>query len=275
MTSPLVLFPSDEVPTDHLPPTDSNPLKLGPGLRLLSQPSSTTASSNHILTATQAGLLTTDAKRNAVSLLSFPNRRYIPTPNDLVIAQIHHSSADYFHCMVTPHTAHALLPQLSFEGATKKTRPMLKQGELVYARVLSVGIGAGAEVELTCVNPATGKAEPGGLGPLVGGMVFDVSTGIAARLIRASSASPDQSAAVEGLVVLSELGRKLERLGGFEIAVGRNGKVWVDCSNAGDSAIQATVAIGRCLLETDGHNLNTIDQRKLVSRILREMKLGS
>lgn len=218
--------------------------------------------------------MTTDARRNTISLLSFSNRRYLPTPNDLIIAQIHHSSADYFHCMVTPHTAHALLGQLSFEGATKKTRPMLKQGELVYARVLSVGIGAGAEVELTCVNPATGKAEPGGLGPLVGGMVFDVSTGMAARLIRASSASADLTDAVEGLVVLSELDKKLESVGGFEIAVGRNGKVWVDCSNAGDSAVPATVAIGRCLQQTDEGNLGTSEQKKLVSRILREMKIG-
>lgn len=275
MSTPLILLPGDEVPSDHLPPTNSNPLKLGPGLRLLSQPSSTSKAPSHVLTATQAGLVKADTKRNTVSLLSFSNRRYIPTPNDLVIAQIHHSSVDYFHCIVTPHTAHALLGQLSFEGATKKTRPMLKQGDLVYARVSSMGVGAGAEVELTCVNPATGKAEPGGLGPLVGGMMFDVSTGMAARLIRASSSSADQTDAVDGLVVLSELGKKLESFGGFEIAVGRNGKVWVDCSNAGENAIKATIAIGRCLQGTDEKNLHPVDQKKLVSRVLREMKLGS
>lgn len=274
MSTPLVLLPSDEVPRDHLPTTNSNPLRLGPGLRILSQPSSKAANSDHVLTATQAGLLTTDAKRNTVSLLSFPNRRYIPTVNDLIIAQIHHSSIDYFHCIVTPNTAHALLGQLSFEGASKKTRPMLKQGELVYARVQSVGVGAGAEVELTCVNPATGKAD-GGLGPLVGGMVFDVSTGMAARLIRASSSSTENTETIEGLVILSELGKKLESLGGFELAVGRNGKVWVDCSNAAEDAVKVTVAIGRCLQETDQHNLHAHDQKKLVTRILRDMKLAS
>ncbi|KAJ5693062.1 hypothetical protein N7462_002485 [Penicillium macrosclerotiorum] len=274
MSTPLILLPGDEVPSDRLPSDKSNPLKLGPGLRLLSQPSSKSATPSHVLTATQAGLVTTDVKRNTVSLLSFSNRRYIPTVNDLVIAQIHHSSVDYFHCIVTPHTAHALLGQLSFEGATKKTRPMLKQGELVYARVLSVGLGAGAEVELTCVNPATGKSEPGGLGPLVGGMVFDVSTAMAARLIRASSSSADNDDGIDGLVVLSELGKKLESLGGFEIAVGRNGKVWVDCSNAEDHAVKATIAVGRCLQVTDENNLNITDQKKLVTRILREMKLA-
>jgi exosome complex component RRP40 len=274
MATPLVLLPSDEVPRDHLPTNNSNPLRLGPGLRILSQTSLKATGSNHVLTATQAGLLTTDAKRNTVSLLSFPNRRYVPTVNDLVIAQIHHSSIDFFHCVVTPNTAHSLLGQLSFEGATKKTRPMLKQGELVYARVQSVGVGAGAEVELTCVNPATGKAD-GGLGPLVGGMVFDVSTGMAARLIRASSSSAENTDAIEGLVVLSELGKKLESLGGFELAVGRNGKVWVDCSSAAESAVKVTIAIGRCLQETDQQNLHTHDQKKLVTKILRDMKLVS
>lgn len=150
---------------------------------------------------------------------------------------------------------------------------MLKPGELVYARVLSVGVGAGAEVELTCVNPATGRAEPGGLGPLVGGMVFDVSTGMAARLMKASSTKKEQEDGAAGLVILEELGRRLESIGGFEIAVGRNGKVWVDCSNGGDSAIRATVAIGRCLCETDEKNLSAVDQRKLVTRTLREMKI--
>lgn len=275
MSTPLVLLPGDEVPGNHLSSTNSNPLKLGSGVRLLSQPPAASAAPSHILTATQAGILSKDTKRNLVSLQSFSNRRYIPTPNDLVIAQVHHSSIDYFHCIVTPHTAQALLGQLSFEGATKKTRPMLKGGDLVYARVSSVGVGAGAEVEITCVNPATGKAEPGGLGPLVNGMVFDVSTGFSARLIRASSSSADHGDATDGLVVLSELGKKLESLGGFEIAVGRNGRVWVDCSSAGENAVKSTIAIGRCLQTTDDKGLNALDQKKLVTRILREMKLGS
>ncbi|KAL2014154.1 hypothetical protein VTN00DRAFT_1679 [Thermoascus crustaceus] len=267
MTAPTILLPGDDVPSDALPSTTSAPLRLGAGLRLLSQAPSAVSkkSPGYTITASHAGLLSTDPKRNAVSVLSFPNHRYIPTPHDLVIAQIHHSSQDYFHCVITPHTPHALLGQLAFEGATKKTRPMLKTGDLVYARVLSVGVGAGSEVELTCVNPATGKAEPGGLGPLTGGMVFDVSTGLAARLLRGGSSSD--------VVVLDELGKKLESQGGFEIAVGRNGKVWVDCSGSGEVAVKATVAIGRCLSETDERNLNPTEQRKLVSKILREMKI--
>ncbi|KAJ5735138.1 uncharacterized protein N7483_000263 [Penicillium malachiteum] len=262
MTTPLILLPGDEVPNDHLPTIKSHakatPLKIGQGLRLVSQPSTNSTPQNRVLKATQAAA-------------AIP-----PTVNDLVLAQVHHSSADYFHCVLTPHTPHAFLPQLSFEGASKKTRPNLKQGDLVYARVLSTGVGASAEVELTCVNPATGKAEPGGLGPVSGGTVFDVSTGMAARLLLAtSSRAVDNDDGIAGLVIISELGKKLANVGGFELAVGRNGRVWVNCPDAEEHAVPAILAIGRCMQLTDEHNLDLADQKKLVTRTLRELKLAS
>ncbi|OJD15008.1 hypothetical protein AJ78_04693 [Emergomyces pasteurianus Ep9510] len=277
-SSPLFVLPGDPIsyPLQH--PSQSTTTKLSSGLRLLETPANKNNTS--LITATQAGLLTTDPKRNTLTLHTFPRRRYIPSPNDLLIAQIHHSSADYFHCIITPHTPHAFLGQLAFEGATRKTRPLLKHGDLVYARVLSTGVGnAGGEVELTCVNPATGKSGPEGLGPLVGGMLFDVSTGFAERLMMRGG-----SEGGSGVVVLEELGRKLESQGGFEVAVGKNGRVWVDCSAArkgggGDAdtakAVKTTVAVGRCLRETDEKDLGLAEQRKLIGRVLREVGLGS
>ena len=184
-----------------------------------------------------------------------------------MIAQIQRSGAEFYNCNLSSHYPAALLGHLSFEGATRKTRPQLKATELVYARVLSVGVGPGAEIELTCVNPATGKAEPGGLGPLNGGMVFDVSVGFAARLMMGSTQGSG------GIVVLEELGKKLEGQGGFEIAVGRNGRVWVDASGNEDAGIKATVAIGRCLQEIDDRELEVTEQKKLVSKVLRDMGL--
>ncbi|CRG85696.1 hypothetical protein PISL3812_02722 [Talaromyces islandicus] len=286
MSKPSILLPGDPVPADALPSTTSNPLRLGSGARLLyktqnphskktsssSSSSSSTTTNSHQIVATHAGLLSTDTKRNTVTIQSFPNRRYLPTVNDLVIAQVHRSSQDFHHCIITPHAPFAVLGQLAFEGASKKTRPNLRQGDLVYARVLSVGVGAGTEVELTCVNPATGKAEPGGLGPLTGGMVFDISTGLAARLMKAGSSSSSAEAA--SVVALEELGKKLENKGGFEIAVGRNGRVWVDCSSNSDTGVRVTIALGQCLQELDRRdNLTAAEQRKLVSRILRELKI--
>ncbi|KAK2808988.1 hypothetical protein FQN50_004262 [Emmonsiellopsis sp. PD_5] len=268
--TPTFLLPGDPIGQQKQPPPSNTPIKLSTGLRLLQ--TSRNATSKNPITPTKPGLLTTDPKRNTCTLTTFPHHRYLPTANDLVIAQIHHSSPDYFHCTITPHTPHAFLAQLAFEGATRKTRPQLKPGEIVYARVLSTGVGAGGgEVELTCVNPATGKAEPGGLGPLVGGMVFELSVGLAERLMMKGGEGEGG-----GVVVLEELGRRLEGMGGFEVAVGRNGRVWVDCSPAaaaGDVRVKILVVVGRCLREVDENGLGVQEQKKVVGRALREAGL--
>ena len=69
--------------------------------------------------------------------------------------------------------------------------------------------------------------------------------------------------AAEGTYVVLEL--LAEKLG-FETAVGRNGKVWVD---GGD--VKTTLAVGRALVETDEKSLGMDQQKKLVARLLREL----
>ena len=154
---------------------------------------------------------------------------------------------------INAHSQQAFLPQLAFEGATKKTRPQLKPNDLVYAKV--VFAQKNMEIELSCVNPSTGKAEPDGLGPLTGGMVFDVSIGLADRMLKR-----------DGVEFLEELGAKLP--GGFEICVGKNGRVWVDCPDAG---VRGVCAVGRCLTEIDQGLLPPKEQKKLVNKIISEV----
>src|SRR6266852_6108029 len=103
--------------------------------------------------------------------------KYIPTVGDLVIATIHHSSVDIFYASLSDFASNATLLQLSFEGATKKTRPMLAPGALVYARVSMANKHMDPEIE--CVSSSTGKSD--GLGPLNGGMLFTISLGMARR----------------------------------------------------------------------------------------------
>ncbi|SMR61844.1 unnamed protein product [Zymoseptoria tritici ST99CH_1E4] len=245
MSSTTILLPGDTVPSALLPPpTKKGTLTLGPGLRHI--PPST------ILTTT-SGTLHTDPKKSAL-WLEHPHGRYLPSVNDLVIAQIHHSSTDVYHCRLSPHTPYALLGQLSFEGANKKTRPQLKSGDLVYARVCKAS--KWEDVEIECVNSNSGKAE--GMGPLTGGMVFDVSPGFARRLMMGTT---KDGKSVGGVVVLEEVGEKVR----FEVAVGRNGRVWVD-----SGSVRETVAIGRLLREADEGGLGVEEQRKLVKRVLRE-----
>jgi exosome complex component RRP40 len=160
---------------------------------------------------------------------------------------------DFYHASLSDYASFATLPQLSFEAATKKTRPQLTQGSLVYARVTLAN--KHMDPELECVSSTTGKSD--GLGPLIGGMLFDVSLGMARRLMMARPAEQG------GVVVLDEFGG----LGAaFEIAVGRNGKVWVD-----SKSVKATIAIGRAVQETDSRRLGVEEQRKLVRKLVKEL----
>lgn len=169
-----------------------------------------------------------------------------------MIGQVHHTSADFYHVSLNPHQPFALLPQLSFELATKKNRPNLQPGQLVYARVALAN--KHMDPELECVSASTGKAE--GLGPLKDGTVFNVSLGLCRRLLMVKGGG------VEVLNMLAEEGLV------FETAVGRNGKVWVN-----SDSVKTVVVVGRALLEVDeaGGGFGVDQQKRLVRRLLREM----
>lgn len=108
--------------------------------------------------------------------------------------------------------------------------------------------------ELECVSASTGKSE--GLGPLTGGMLFDISLGMARRMMMAR---PSEQG---GFTILEELG---EAGVAFEIAVGRNGKVWVD-----SKSVKNTLAIGEAIQDTDEKGLSPDEQKKLAKKVARE-----
>ena len=187
---------------------------------------------------------------SSVSLRSLIPCQYIPQPSDLVLATVHHSSTDFFSCSITPHTAFAQLPQLAFEGATKKSRPQLNSGSLVYARIASTS--KHTETEIACYNPSTGKSE--GMGELKGGMVFDVSLGMARRLMMAKQKDEGK------IAVLEEIAGRVA----FEVAVGRNGKVWVK-----SDGVKETLLVGKALQETDTKGLSVEEQVKFVKKLMK------
>lgn len=111
------------------------------------------------------------------------------------------------------------------------------------------------DAELECVSASTGKAD--GLGPLVGGMLFTISLGMARLLMMPKKAQHGK------LVVLDELADAGVQ---FETATGRNGRLWVDSDSA-----KAIIAVGRAIQETDEKSLSVDEQRKLVRRLLKEL----
>ncbi|KAL2144497.1 hypothetical protein VTI28DRAFT_9002 [Corynascus sepedonium] len=247
-TERSVVLPGETIDPSLIPSDPKKALRLGPGLRHIPPTD---------IVPTVAGQLVTNPVKNSM-WIEYNSNRYIPSQNDIVLAQVLRSATDFYLCSLSPHTAPATLPHLAFESATKKTRPILNPGQLVYARVALAN--RHMDPELECVSASTGKAD--GLGPITGpGCAFDVSLGFARRLLMARSREDG------GVGVLEMLGG--EEGGGlaFETAVGRNGKVWV-----GSESARTVVLVGRALQETDRRGLGIEGQRRLVKKLVKEMR---
>ena len=131
--------------------------------------------------------------------------QYVPALGESVVGIVVDKVGENFRVNIGSSSA-ATLPGLAFEGATKRNRPSLASGAVVYARLTVAN--KDMDPELSCVA-ASGKAE--GFGELEQG--FIVHVGLAhARRLRARDCA-----------VLAALGRHVA----FEITVGTNGMVWI------------------------------------------------
>lgn len=150
------------------------------------------------------------------------------------------ASADYYRVNIFGSHS-ALLHVLSFEGATKRNRPQLDPGSLIYCRIVKgfaagrmdpevsckVGGGSGNNSGISAYNEAEeddgGAARKdwmtneGTYGPLTGGTSFRISLGLARELLLPNNAV---------LAALDKSGIP------FEIAIGVNGMVWVNSPEA-------------------------------------------
>ncbi len=81
-------------------------------------------------------------------------RRYLPLVGDQVVGIVEDRQAEHYR--VNIHSVGcALLPRLGFEGATKRNKPELRRGAVVYGRLTEVDVRVG-ELEMTCRVPAAG-----------------------------------------------------------------------------------------------------------------------
>ncbi|BFZ60743.1 exosome non-catalytic core subunit rrp40 [Saitoella coloradoensis] len=198
-----LLLPGESLPED-LTTSTSTPLRLGPGLFLSHDPS------NPAILPQKAGRLQNPAPNSYY--IESSQKRYVPAVGESVIAQVTGKHVDGYKLDIG--SAHpAQLDALAFEGATKKNRPMLNIGSLVYARVTLAN--KDMEPELECIDPTTGKS--GGFGELVSGYIFSVSLPLCRRLLLPN---PPVLLALAGQVA-------------FEIAVGVNGRIWVKSGDVG------------------------------------------
>ncbi|WKX90284.1 hypothetical protein Q1695_009266 [Nippostrongylus brasiliensis] len=190
------------------------------------------------LTARQPGIFRQEGDKCWISVHS---RRYVAEKGDRVIGIVAGSAGDFYKLDIgTPENA--MVSFLSFEGATKRNRPDLKIGDVVYAQVSDEF--AHTDVELTCTD-AVSRAR--GLGVLSGGFLFKISCNLARRLLSCNSE------------LLKILGKEYK----FEITVGLNGRVWLKGSLCRDvTTIYNIIKWSEYVLEGDMPNYVENEIRK-------------
>ncbi|KAG6820702.1 hypothetical protein H0H93_012755 [Arthromyces matolae] len=153
------VLPGTFVPAQHVN------LKLGPGLV---QKNGANEAGPSVI-ATRAGLLN-HSSNGSKWWVESNSRRYVPAPQESVIGVVVQKVGDGFRVDIGG--AHsASLDGLAFEGATKRNKPNLKIGSLVYARVSLAH--KDMEPELECFDAQTRKAE--GFGEVKNGFLVRCS----------------------------------------------------------------------------------------------------
>lgn len=234
--SPIVVLPGDDV-TATLTKTTRR-VKLGAGLKQLA---------DERIVCTNAGVLRyRPANRYWVE---FNHKRYVASMDDGVIGIVTDRNAEFYRVNIGA-AASATLGSLAFDGATKRNRPSLRLGSLVYARVSKTN--PDVEPEITCEAPpsVTKKDWMTGLaiyGELNDGYVFKTSIGLAKMLLH------------EDCQVLASLGKKLA----FEVAVGVNGIVWVNAKTTKNITI-----ISNAIMNSETMSPSEIDA--MVSRLAED-----
>ncbi|KAJ1810599.1 exosome non-catalytic core subunit rrp40 [Coemansia sp. RSA 2599] len=230
-----VVIPGDAVDThmevDGQEGQQQQVLRLGPGL-------------SHVgdaISAVNAGVLHSSSDGTQHWVVS-SKRRYVAAEGEPVVGVVVARHGEGYRVDIG--SAHdALLPLLAFEGATKRNKPNLAVGTTVYARVSVANSLMDPEIE--CYNSNTGKSE--GFGELSEGFTFKCSLGLARRLF--SSKAP----------VLNALGSKLP----FEVAVGLNGRVWINTESP-----ETTVVVANAIKNSEF--LDAKQCRQMVNELLEK-----
>ncbi|XP_027362364.1 putative exosome complex component rrp40 [Abrus precatorius] len=171
-------------------------------------------------------------------------KRYVPHAEDSVLGIVVDSRSDNFLVDIKGPVL-AFLPVLAFEGGTRRNIPKFEVGTLLYVRVVKAN--PGMNPELSCTD-ASGKAAE--FGVLKDGYMFECTTGLS-RMLLSSPTCP----------VLDTLGKKLS----FEIAVGLNGRVWVNASSP-----STTIIVANAIMNSEA--LSGVQQRIMVEKLLQRIQ---
>ncbi|XP_014231623.1 exosome complex component RRP40 [Trichogramma pretiosum] len=205
------------MPGDKLKPIEKVGSKkkviLGPGLR----------TDGEDVYTTKAGIL---KKRLAIYYVDCHQKRYIPSQGENVVGVVTQKAGDLYKVDIGA-SEPAVLSYLAFEGSSKRNRPDVQVGDIVYAKLAVAG--KYMESELVCVDSFGKKGKLGILSPE--GMMFSCSLNLVRKVLK-----PDYP-------LLKLLSEELK----YEVAVGMNGKIWIKSKNS----VQDTIAIANAILASE------------------------
>ncbi|KAF3934417.1 hypothetical protein ABW19_dt0206047 [Dactylella cylindrospora] len=253
--TPFVASISDTSSTTSSSADTTKPrkIRLGPGLV-----ASPFTPENPVLPYITGTLhLSNYSKRPTASINSTP-RHYHPATNDPVLVTLLRSTAEQFIVQLTPYTPPAIIPFTSYvinnagtTAAVRKSRPNIPLGATIYARVATVHKHLEA-VELSVPGPEFGEvvsqknksskeptstAQSSSAVAAARNEVTPYVTSISQPMTKVLL-SDDET----GKVFLSALSGRI----GFEMIVGKNGRVWIDASTQ-----REVIKVVRCFSEFD------------------------
>lgn len=136
---------------------------------------------------------------------------------------------------------------MAFEGSSKRNRPDVEVGDIVYAKLAVAS--KDTESELVCMDSFGKKGKLGVLNP--NAMFFNCSLNLIRKILR-----PD-------CPLLHLLSEELK----YEIAVGLNGKIWIKSK----VNVQDTIAIANAILAAEYTPTNELSTLK--DSILKSLAL--
>lgn len=200
------------------------------------------------LLSSKAGYARHEPRRNKLWVEN-NQRRYEAAEGDMIIGIVQEKYSEEYRLEINGSDS-AMLPGLAFEGATKKNKPNISAGGLVYCQVSRAS--KNMETEVCCVETGSAKSWIGGetlFGELKGGNMIGVSIGLARRLLG------------DGGVVLQTIGRRVA----FQCAVGVNGRVWIEAG-----CVEHTLLV--CLAVQKADVMGVSEWNKFVDDIFRGVK---
>lgn len=169
-------------------------------------------------------------------------KRYIPAKNDSVVGVVQSKTLDFFWVDINA-SEPAALSYLAFEGATKKNRPEINVGDLVYCKVVLAN--PDLEPELVCVDSAGKK---GKLGELKDGLMFACSINLVRKILNEKC----------------NLLHLLSKESPYELAAGINGRIWIN-----SKSLRTTILLRDTILQAEHTPYEDI--KKLVDQFATEL----